>query len=328
MHTNYMKNFILAFFIFLVWTTFGLWIYSWLSSDDTVASVNNELIEDLEVSSLNETIEPIIETIKPIDSIIPPEIVEPIAVGLVARAVSNDTLFSFIEGISFKKDSVGIIVPESSIDYKYELNNYLYDNPDLELHVLSVYSPLERLEDSNLGVQRGDLIVKELVATGIESKKIVVVSVIEDIEFDKNEIYNKGITFQFSPLDQNRIAALKPKFVETPKKIIFYPNFSDTGILQNDELDNLMYKVKDIMDANPATKLIITGHTDDVGDSQDNHLLGLNYAKEMRWYFKNKGDINPSRMKAMSMGEFRPLRNNKTASGRRINRRVELQFTK
>ena len=323
-----MKNLILAFFIFLVWTIFGLWIYSWLTTADSVAFVHNEMVDDFEVKSLNETIDPIIETIKPIDSIKSPVIPEPLTIGLVARAVSNDTIFSFVDGISFKKDSVRVSVPDSSLDYKYELNNYLYDNPDLELHILSVYSPLERLEDSNLGVQRGNLLVKELEETGIDIKKIVVVSVIEDIEFDENNVYKNGISFQFSPLDHNRISALKPKIIDTPGKIIFYPKFSDTGILQNDELDELMLKVKGIMDAYPSIRLSITGHTDDVGDSQDNHVLGLNYAKEIRWYFKNKGDLNPNRIKAMSMGEFRPLRNNKTASGRRINRRVELQFTK
>ena len=131
------------------------------------------------------------------------------------------------------------------------------------------------------------------------------------------------MSFQFKPLDVNRPIT---NISEIPENITFYPRFSDSGILASKKLDDLVVSVKDIMEANPKLRLKVIGHTDNVSNANYNYSIGLKFAEELRWYFKEKGEINPDRIMAISRGEVRPIRSNKTASGRKANKRIELQF--
>ena len=51
---------------------------------------------------------------------------------------------------------------------------------------------------------------------------------------------------------------------------------------------------------NPNLIIEVIGHTDNIGNANDNYLLGLNYAKQVRWYFINKGGIDKNKVVASS----------------------------
>ena len=40
-----MRNFLIAFLVFLVWSFFGLWLYSWLNPTPNGTQANNGLID-------------------------------------------------------------------------------------------------------------------------------------------------------------------------------------------------------------------------------------------------------------------------------------------
>jgi outer membrane protein OmpA-like peptidoglycan-associated protein/tetratricopeptide (TPR) repeat protein len=74
--------------------------------------------------------------------------------------------------------------------------------------------------------------------------------------------------------------------------------------------------------ANPSIKVSIHGHTDDVGDDQQNMLLSQNRARGVKDYLVSLG-INGNRLKFEGFGETKPRVPNDTEANRALNRRTE-----
>jgi len=81
--------------------------------------------------------------------------------------------------------------------------------------------------------------------------------------------------------------------------------------------------VAKVMNENPSYKLIIGGHTDNVGAEGMNLTLSKNRAESVSVYLIGKG-ISPERISATGYGLTRPVDDNNTVAGRTRNRRVEL----
>jgi outer membrane protein OmpA-like peptidoglycan-associated protein len=75
----------------------------------------------------------------------------------------------------------------------------------------------------------------------------------------------------------------------------------------------------------PKADFTINGHTDSVGSNKSNQLLSERRANAVRdWLIAN--GINGDRLTAIGHGEDHPIDDNKTASGRKNNRRVEVNL--
>ncbi len=82
-------------------------------------------------------------------------------------------------------------------------------------------------------------------------------------------------------------------------------------------------KLSSVMKSNPKTKLILHGHTDNVGAFEDNMILSEDRAKAVKRYLAGKG-IRLDRMSHKGFGETKPVDTNETVEGRKNNRRVEM----
>jgi OOP family OmpA-OmpF porin len=71
----------------------------------------------------------------------------------------------------------------------------------------------------------------------------------------------------------------------------------------------------------PETTAVIEGHTDEVGASAENMRLSQRRAESVVSYLANRG-IARSRLEAVGYGETRPLADNRTQIGQRLNRRI------
>jgi outer membrane protein OmpA-like peptidoglycan-associated protein len=69
--------------------------------------------------------------------------------------------------------------------------------------------------------------------------------------------------------------------------------------------------------------ILVEGHTDSRGSSQQNYELSLLRAREVRGYLISQG-IPTSSIQAAGLGEDRPVASNDTTEGRADNRRVEI----
>lgn len=82
-------------------------------------------------------------------------------------------------------------------------------------------------------------------------------------------------------------------------------------------------KLVTFLEENPQRKLLIEGHTDNVGSSTYNLDLSLRRAEAVKRALVAKG-IDPQRITAQGYGETYPVASNADAAGRQRNRRVEI----
>ena len=105
----------------------------------------------------------------------------------------------------------------------------------------------------------------------------------------------KGITFDFNS------AVIKP---------VSYPVLDDAA---------RVFKAK------PTMRVEISGHTDSVGSDSYNMTLSNQRANAVRDYFIRYHNIDPNRLIAVGYGETQPIADNRTRSGRDMNRRIEFK---
>jgi OOP family OmpA-OmpF porin len=91
----------------------------------------------------------------------------------------------------------------------------------------------------------------------------------------------------------------------------------------NDELK----QVADQLKAFPKATAVIEGHTDSVGSAKANLKLSQRRADAVRKFIIEKHGIDAKRVTAKGFGLTKPIDTNKTAEGRKNNRRVVAEFT-
>lgn len=97
---------------------------------------------------------------------------------------------------------------------------------------------------------------------------------------------------------------------------------TDSAELQGGAHDNLN-KLVNFLNQYPERRVVIEGHTDNVGSAAYNQALSQRRAESVRSYLTRQG-IQSDRLSATGIGLSRPVASNETAAGRQQNRRVEI----
>jgi len=82
-------------------------------------------------------------------------------------------------------------------------------------------------------------------------------------------------------------------------------------------------KLYELLEKNKSLSIQISGHTDNIGDDNENLILSRNRAKAVMEYLLSKG-IEKSRLSYKGYGERKPIADNNTDEGRAKNRRTEI----
>lgn len=90
------------------------------------------------------------------------------------------------------------------------------------------------------------------------------------------------------------------------------------------EYFSLLAKVERAMREYPDSRVIIEGHTDHVGEERFNERLSSWRADAVRSYLLANAAAPADKLEAIGYGEARPVANNETAEGRRMNRRIDV----
>jgi outer membrane protein OmpA-like peptidoglycan-associated protein len=90
------------------------------------------------------------------------------------------------------------------------------------------------------------------------------------------------------------------------------------------ESEPVLKEIADVMGKNPAWKLGVEGHTDNIGGASSNQDLSTRRAAAVRQALVDRYHVAGSRLAPAGFGASRPKETNDTLEGRARNRRVEL----
>ena len=89
------------------------------------------------------------------------------------------------------------------------------------------------------------------------------------------------------------------------------------------ESEEKINRVGIFMNKYPKTTAVIEGHTDEVGTPAANMKLSESRAEGVVNYLVDRAGIARSRLKSVGYGDTRPIGDNKTQEGQRLNRRID-----
>jgi outer membrane protein OmpA-like peptidoglycan-associated protein len=109
--------------------------------------------------------------------------------------------------------------------------------------------------------------------------------------------------------------------VDLKSKLLFT---TDSSVLKPEAVEQIA-QLGDILVKYPEDRIRIQGHTDSTGSAAHNEELSLRRAQAVRDVLMGRG-VRQEQMIVEGVGEARPKADNTTASGRSLNRRVELHI--
>jgi outer membrane protein OmpA-like peptidoglycan-associated protein len=106
-------------------------------------------------------------------------------------------------------------------------------------------------------------------------------------------------------------------------RVALYINFDTGKATIKPESQTIISRIVEMMKANPALKVRVEGHTDNVGSPESNKTLSDERAGAVVAAIVAQG-VDAKRLGAAGYGQDKPIAENKTEEGRAKNRRVEL----
>jgi outer membrane protein OmpA-like peptidoglycan-associated protein len=134
---------------------------------------------------------------------------------------------------------------------------------------------------------------------------------------------------QVNPDSESIIPALEvkrlraAKMLETSDFFIFFKE--DSNELSPESMEKLD-RIYSIVAKNVEIRLTLNGYSDIVGAPSYNQMISELRANAIKSYLVGKG-VDPSRITTVAHGAQNAIATNKTAEGRRMNRRVEIDIT-
>lgn len=120
----------------------------------------------------------------------------------------------------------------------------------------------------------------------------------------------------------NNTATVKSTDATIQKSRLYFP-FRASNPRLSETAREYFTQVANWLNQSPKHSVVLTGHTDNIGEAKDNLELGLKRAIEIKNMMTTLG-ANPTQVDVASMGETQPIASNDTEKGRHKNRRVEL----
>jgi len=132
-------------------------------------------------------------------------------------------------------------------------------------------------------------------------------------------------TFVEVAIMKQDVTASMSKEIDLNGKIALYGIVFDVGKSEiKPESAEAIKQITDYLNANPAVKVYIVGHTDNTGTLVNNLALSKARAESIKKYLTTTAKIDANRLLSDGVASLCPLGNNSTEDGRKLNRRVEI----
>lgn len=118
-------------------------------------------------------------------------------------------------------------------------------------------------------------------------------------------------------------SSLRASLAASGRVAVYGVNFDTARTTIRPDSAGVLGQVRDLLAADPALKLKIEGHTDNVGKPAANRSLSDGRAQAVKAWLEANG-VAQGRLTTEGLGDTRPVAANDTEDGRAKNRRVEL----
>jgi OmpA-OmpF porin, OOP family len=235
-----------------------------------------------------------------------------------------------------------------------QIGNYGYfnrgneeDNSDIyriELPIFFEPDPVIRLAGRIVNQKTGQPMEAQIVYESLDDGRELGIATSDPITGEYEIILPAGTNYSYvanvpgyMPAADNVDATRLTKSQEIGKDMVMVPVEKSAKVTLNNIffafdsyklLDTSLPELKrlvSVLNENPTIKILIKGHTDNVGDSKYNQKLSERRAKEVIDYLKTQG-IDSKRLSSKGFGMSDPVAPNDTPDNRRKNRRVEFEI--
>jgi OmpA-OmpF porin, OOP family len=255
-------------------------------------------------------------------------VVAPVSTSACPSFSFNDGSFTQnnVENLRFAKSGFEPVISNAMTTTLNDITKYAVEqNPSRLLTITGQYGNAEvnSTKFENLGLARADALKKLLIARGIAEKNIAIKA-----ELNESLCYNATsdtftggalLTMVPAEIKVGDTALAAPLF--DPRTVYFNTGKNNLNITP--ELENYLVKVAAYLATNKDKKLLVTGHTDNVGDPNKNVTLSADRAAFVKTILSKRG-IPAAQIITEGKGMQVPIADNATAEGKAKNRRVTI----
>ncbi|MDF2455164.1 MAG: oprF 4 [Cytophagaceae bacterium] len=234
----------------------------------------------------------------------------------------GDWAYYFIDGVSVRTEADSVAVAEVNVPVKEKVDlraiRFVFKTEDTK-EKIKVTGQIF----NHTSVYPTEFMDAEVIVTAGQAENIRVAARAEGY-FPLSEIINrdsvalsetKTHTFYLSPARKGSTIVLNHIYFNTGSPVLLPSSFA--------ELDRLI----ELLQANPEMEILISGHTDNLGDPEKDLILSEERAQNVKQYLIEKG-IRAARLSAKGYGVTKPIADNRSPLGRAKNRRVEFSIIK
>jgi len=237
---------------------------------------------------------------------------------LLILDTSGKTVFKFPSNFIINSNNEEVRIPNNLVGFKDSIFNFLNNNQDKDLLITAKFL---NSEGEQRGIDRANFLKNILVKeAGVNPNRIITKAVLSDFSFDSNNEYANGIAMLF----RDRAIESQEVFENSISNKTLYSEFASAAFKPDRNLQTYAFELKNYLKKYPDKKVIITGHTDNVGSEAANYNIGLKRANNVLNYLVSQG-ISKTIIKAYSKGEKEPIASNETEEGRAKNRRITIE---
>jgi outer membrane protein OmpA-like peptidoglycan-associated protein len=154
--------------------------------------------------------------------------------------------------------------------------------------------------------------------------EVVETQIIEE-DLDDNSVEETAPTESIASLEGQAQGKKPPKLaemlVDSAFMIFFEQNSNDLSEKAIEKLDRIF----EILIKDPNAEITLNGYSDSTGSASYNEMISEIRANAVKSYLVGKG-VESSRILAFGHGSQKTIASNRTADGRRLNRRVEIEL--
>lgn len=236
----------------------------------------------------------------------------------------NDTVFKSPKGFLIKQNNSFVSSITTIPNLKDSILSYLKNDYSKELHITGKYleEEINNSKNINLGLIRAENVKKMFVNDNVKSFQIKTFGEISEYFYNNDSIFMNGIKLVLKNVDLKTIDSIE--HILTNKTL--HIEFEKDKLILNDSLKDYTIMLNQYLSKNPNKKIDITVHTDNIGESEINLIIGLYRANMVKQYLINNCNITPENVTTFTKGESEPIADKLTVEGRSKNRRTEIKI--